>query len=85
VVADGSQLVFHNDLDGDIYVMNSDGSGLTDITNSPTTTEDGTAWSPDGLRIVFAAGGIWTMDPNGANLVGVAEALVAHPLEAPPE
>jgi len=37
---------------GEIYVMNADGSGLTNLTNNPAT-EDGPAWSPDGLKIAF--------------------------------
>jgi Tol biopolymer transport system component len=37
--------------DGDIYVMNADGTGLTRLTNG---LRDGhPAWSPDGTRIVF--------------------------------
>ncbi len=45
---DGSRIAFNSDRDGnsDIYGMNADGSGQTDITDSPA--EDGTpAWSPD--------------------------------------
>ena len=38
----------------DIYVMNADGSGQTNITNSPAL-ESSAAWSPDGARIAFAS------------------------------
>jgi len=37
---------------GDIYVMNSDGSGLTNITNSRDVDESQPVWSPDGSSIV---------------------------------
>jgi len=40
---------------GDIYVMNADGSGLTNITNSRDVDESQPVWSPDGRRIAFAA------------------------------
>ncbi len=38
--------------DGDIYVMNADGSGLTQLTEGLQAAAP--AWSPDGSRIVFA-------------------------------
>ena len=37
----------------DIYVMNADGSGAINITNSPSTNETGPVWSPDGSFIAF--------------------------------
>ena len=50
--------------------MNADGSGQTDITNSPLEYEAYPDWSPDGTRIAFSrseAGDydVWTMDPTG--------------------
>ena len=38
--------------DPDIYVMNADGTGLTDITNDPSV-DLYPAFSPDGTEIVF--------------------------------
>jgi len=60
--------------DDDIFVMNFDGSGQTNITNSPTTNDAYPVWSPQGDRIAFSSvrGGtdsdIWLMDPDGTNL-----------------
>lgn len=54
----------------DIFTVNPDGSGLANITSTPTdeTTPD---WSPDSSKIVFGRGltyapnEIWTMNGNG--------------------
>jgi Tol biopolymer transport system component len=55
---DGSRVVFtvgtgpHNDL----FMVNVDGSALTNVTNTPDIGEGTASWSPDSKRIVFAAG-----------------------------
>ena len=46
----------------DIFVMNTDGSGLRNVTNTDTTSFD-FAWSPDGRRIAYLEG-----SPGGAPL-----------------
>lgn len=38
---------------GEIVVMNSDGTGLTRLTNDPATVDSDPAFSPDGTRIAF--------------------------------
>jgi dipeptidyl aminopeptidase/acylaminoacyl peptidase len=38
----------------EVYVMNSDGTGVTQLTNSPGS-ERQPAWSPDGQKIVFSS------------------------------
>ena len=40
------------DGDGEIYVMNPDGSGQTNLSNN-AASEDDPVWSPDGTRITF--------------------------------
>jgi len=71
---DGQKIVFSSDRDGDseIFVMNKDGSNLTQLTNNKG--HDGTPrWSPDGEKIVFETdrdGGDWDlyiMDADGKN------------------
>ncbi len=57
---------------GEIYVMNADGSGTVRLTNSPGN-DWMPAWSPDGRTIAFASerdgtSQIYVMDPDGSNV-----------------
>jgi len=56
VSPDGRRIVFSHTVDGDVelYVVNTDGSGLTRLTNDPGRFDGAAHWSPDGARIVFA-------------------------------
>ncbi|HEY3220194.1 MAG TPA: DPP IV N-terminal domain-containing protein [Gemmatimonadales bacterium] len=72
-----------------IYVMNSDGSNLSQLTFADTTRDStGTikdtsssyhpVWSPDGARIAFASNRegnseIYVMEANGANVVNLTD------------
>ncbi len=81
---DGSKIVFvterHKnrslpwDRNTEIYVMNSDGSNQTRLTNNSAFDRD-PQWSPDGEKIVFTSDmspsdfvDIYTMNPDGSNL-----------------
>ncbi|MFW6097559.1 MAG: fibronectin type III domain-containing protein, partial [Chloroflexota bacterium] len=48
------EITFVSEADGDrdIYGMNADGSGLTNLSNS-NASDNGASWSPDGRRLVF--------------------------------
>ena len=81
---DGSKIAFSSNRSGnlsteasakvdyDIWVMNSDGTGLSNLTNNPAY--DGKPkWSPDGTKIAFVSDrsgnlDIWTMNADGSNL-----------------
>jgi TolB protein len=51
----------------DVYTVNPDGSGLTQLTTTPED-EIAPAWSVDGKHIVFGRGfEVWRMDADGSN------------------
>jgi Tol biopolymer transport system component len=74
---DGTQLVFTSRSPssrlGQVYRINADGSGLTQLTHS-TSIDAGTAsWSPDGSKIVLVRArsgeyAIWVMNADGSDL-----------------
>ncbi|MFN8459939.1 MAG: protein kinase [Anaerolineae bacterium] len=70
---DGKRVAFMSRRDGnwEIYIINTDGSGLQRLTTDPA--EDGLpTWSPDGRSIAFISSrggqwGIWAMTPSGGD------------------
>ena len=69
---DSSRLAFY--FDGDVYVVNADGTGRTNLTNLPFFIDglSAIAWSPDGQTILFDSnrddtGNMFAMDPDGRN------------------
>ena len=79
--SDGSRIAYTSDqgpgLDWDIWVVNADGSGKTNLTPSTSGIQDyDPAWSPDGSKIAFVSnrGGspdIYVMNPNGSNVTNL--------------
>jgi TolB protein len=70
---DGTQVAFHSNQDGDwnIYLVNADGTGLTQLTSEPDV-DAYAAWSPDSSRIAFHSnqGGtwqVWAMNADGSD------------------
>jgi Tol biopolymer transport system component len=63
----------------DVFVMNADGSGLRNVTNTATTSFD-TAWSPDGQRIAYLEGRTDGAPLTVANADGTGKRRLTGPL-----
>ena len=78
--ADEGKIVFVSDRDAnaEIYVMNTDGSEQTRLTNSEFR-DISPSWSPDGTRIVYSSGKdvheIYTINADGSDLVQLTDGL----------
>ena len=71
---DGARILFASNrgANWDIYVMNPDGSGVHNLTNTPDTFDWRGDWSPDGSQIVYGLargneyGDIYKMNADGS-------------------
>ena len=73
---DGSKIVFNSNREGvryrGIYVVNVDGSNLTNLTTSGSAPR----WSPDGSKIAFELGrDIYVRNADGSNHTRLAEGV----------
>jgi TolB protein len=73
-----TQIVFRVGInaDDDIYKMNADGSGVTNLTNTAPVVKEHPVWSPAGDKIAYVRGAfsgaeIWTMNADGSNKVQI--------------
>ena len=71
------RIAFASNRDGnaEVYVMNADGSGQTNLTNNPASDAVAT-WSPDGTRIAFASyrdgnSEVYVMNADGSGQVNL--------------
>ena len=67
------KIAFASDRDGDleVYTMNPDGTGLTQLTSNAGADDRAPAWSPDATKIVYQSSEdgdaeIFTMNPDGS-------------------
>lgn len=67
---DGTKLAFTSTRSGnsDIWIVNRDGTGLTNLTNNPSI-DNSPVWSPSGTQIAFAS------DRSGKNNIYVMDAV----------
>ncbi|MDP9439200.1 MAG: Ig-like domain-containing protein, partial [Actinomycetota bacterium] len=68
----GDKIAFGQGYPEDIFVVDSNGSNLTNLSENSYPVRDGTesqpAWSPDGSEIVMRKdNGIWVMNADGSN------------------
>ena len=85
---DGTRIVYRSGINAndEIWRMNADGSGVTNISNTGAAVEERPVWSPAGDRIAFVKGAfssaeVWTMNPDGSGQTRVTNNtfLDAHP------
>jgi TolB protein len=77
---DGKKIIFEAEgpRSHDVYVINTDGSGRTNLTDDSELDID-PAWSPDGKKIAFASyragssNDIYTMDADGSGVARVTK------------
>jgi TolB protein len=84
---DGTQLVFTSPSPssrlGQVYRIDADGSGLTQLTHGTHIDADSASWSPDGSKIVLKRAGsgeyaIWIMNADGSGPVRLTDEVYDH-------
>jgi Tol biopolymer transport system component len=63
-----------NELEGDLFTINLDGTELTNLTNTPDVDEGYPAWSPDGGKIAYNSGDpsdIYVMNADGTGVTNL--------------
>lgn len=76
---DGTKIAFESNRDGngEVYVMNPDGTEQINVSNNSTSEDGSPVWSPDGTKLVFLRNGIvYVANPDGTAQVGIKDASV---------
>lgn len=73
----GNAVVFYKEIDS----VSAEGTYIADFTGGPAqirplTASSNAVWSPDGSRIAFGNGEIWTIKPDGTNPVRLTQRTV---------
>jgi Tol biopolymer transport system component len=72
----GEQILFVSDTDGDLYLINPDGSGLEQLTDMGSVFSS--IWSPDGTKIAFVSTqndetNLYMINPDGSELTELTD------------
>ena len=77
---DGTQIAFRSERDGnrEIYLMQADGSGQTNLTLAPDAEDTFPVWAPDGEWIAFSTEradgpGVYLIRADGSGLTFLTE------------
>ncbi len=78
----GMKIAFISTHDGDpeIFVMNTDGSGLKKLTDN-SSVDAAPSWSPDGSKIIFTSDRSGSFELHRMNADGSQQELIATPVE----
>ena len=72
---DGSRLAFWSD--GEVYVVNADGTDLANVTQTPFANDFQPVWSHDGTRLAFVrqggTDGIYVVNADGTGLARITD------------
>jgi Tol biopolymer transport system component len=69
-----------------IYSMNPDGTGKTDLTNDPSSDDTAPVWSPDGSQLAYDSGGaivVMNADGTGKHMLTHGGGPAWQPLPGP--
>jgi hypothetical protein len=86
---DGTKIAFFRSetvLGYDIYTVNADGGGLTNLTNDPTQNNLYPDWSPDSTRITYIRGSarqVWRMNRDGSGQAAITGSSSAQSRRSP--
>jgi Tol biopolymer transport system component len=82
---DGTKIAFIRSVPGlgnEVALMDADGSNQAILTNLPGNGAVDTVWSPDGSKLAFVQAvqpqGIYTMNPDGTDVVSVGTGMVGR-------
>jgi hypothetical protein len=71
---DGQRIA--SSIDGDIWVMDTDGSNHVNLTSQFGEYAENPAWAPGGDRLAFDAGGVFVMEADGSNPTEITDDIV---------
>jgi Tol biopolymer transport system component len=85
---DGTKIAYDSNQTGrfDVYVMDANGAGKTNLTQTPDIHDQAPSWSPDGSRIAYFAGNfasnvpvqVFSMRPDGSDVTQLSDGSISY-------